>query len=158
VSVSVYDVARKVSHLWRHRLMTMAAVLLVLSSLALVDGALLVWQGAANASGTSKRGTELTVWMKPKATAQEIHAVETQLARLSYLRHPCAYWNKARNFAEARKLLPADAIGGATVVKDMPTSFWCMPVVLADANQVISAMKRAPGVETVTIDPADPDR
>ena len=153
VSVSVYDVARKVSHLWRHRLMTMAAVLLVLSSLALVDGALLVWQGAANASGTSKRGTELTVWMKPKATAQEIHAVETQLARLSYLRHPCAYWNKARNYADARTLLPSDVMQ-ATTESEFPTSYWCTPKVLAYANQVIGTMKDAPGVFTVTIDPA----
>ena len=148
--VSVDYVARETaSNLWRNRLMTIAAVLTVAVSLTLVGAALLLRQGAANASGALERGIDVTVWMKPDANAQEIHAVGTQLSQLSYVRQPCAYWNKQRNFAEARKLLPADVIG-ATKESDMPTSYWCTPVVLADANQVISTMHGAPGVDTVT--------
>jgi hypothetical protein len=37
----------------------------------------------------------------------------------------------------------------------MPTSYWCTLVELADANQVISTLKGAPGVLTVTVDPAN---
>src|SRR5580692_6928258 len=59
------------------------------------------------------------------------------------------YWNKARNFAEARKLLPSDVFQ-ATTQSEFPTSFWCTPVVLSDANQVIQTFKGTAGVATVT--------
>ena len=73
----------------------------------------------------------------------------TQLAQLAYVRQPCAYWNKARNFVEARKLLPSDVLQ-ATTQSEMPTSYWCTPVQLSDANQVIAAFRGTPGVLTVT--------
>jgi cell division transport system permease protein len=148
--VSVDYVARETaSNLWRNRLMTIAAVLTVAVSLSLVGAALLLRQGSANASGALERGTEVTVWMQPKADAQEIHAVGTELAQLTYVRQPCAYWNKARNYAEARKLLSSD-IFQSTTVAGMPTSFWCTPVVLPDSAQVIHTFTGIAGVLTVT--------
>ena len=148
--VSVDYVARETaSNLWRNRLMTIAAVLTVAVSLTLVGAALLLRQGSANASGALERGTEVTVWMMPNARPQEIHAVKTQLAQLNYVRQPCAYWDKARNFSEAHKLLQSDELQGTTA-KQMPTSFWCTPTALTDANQVIKTFDGAPGVQTVT--------
>ncbi len=148
--VSVDYVARETaSNLWRNRLMTIAAVLTVAVSLTLVGAALLLRQGSANASGALERGTEVTVWMEPNSTPQEIHAVGTTLNQLTYVRQPCAYWNKERNFNEARKLLPADVFQ-ATTVAQMPTSYWCTPVVLSDANQVIKTFTGIAGVLTVT--------
>jgi cell division transport system permease protein len=148
--VSFDYVARETAtNLWRNRLMTIAAVLTVAVSLTLVGAALLLRQGSANASAALERGTQVTVWMAPDANHQEIHAVATQLAQLTYVRQPCAYWDKARNFAEARKLLPSDVLQ-ATTESQMPTSYWCTPVVLPDANQVIHAFTGTPGVLTVT--------
>ena len=148
--VSVEYVARETaSNLWRNRLMTIAAVLTVAVSLTLVGAALLLRQGAANASGQWERGTKVTVWMAPKANQQEIRAVGTQLTQLKTVRQPCAYWNKARNYADARKLLPSDEMQGSTE-SAFPTSYWCTPVTLADANQVIQTFKGTPGVMTVT--------
>jgi cell division transport system permease protein len=148
--VSVDYVARETaSNLWRNRLMTIAAVLTVAVSLTLVGAALLLRQGSANASGALERGTEVTVWMMPNANKQEIHAVKTQLAQLNYVTQPCAYWDKARNFSEASKLLPSDVLQ-ATTVAQMPTSFWCTPTALTDANQVIKTFHGTPGVQTVT--------
>jgi cell division transport system permease protein len=135
--------------LWRNRLMTIAAVLTVAVSLTLVGAALLLRQGAANASGQWERGTQVTVWMQPNADKQEIHAVSTQLAQLNYVRQPCVYWNKARNFAEAKKILPSD-VTAATNESEFPTSFWCTPVALSDASQVIQTFKGTAGVDTVT--------
>jgi cell division transport system permease protein len=129
--------------------MTIAAVLTVAVSLTLVGAALLLRQGAANASLQWERGTQVTVWMNPNASPQAIHAVGTQLEQLTYVRQPCAYWNKARNFAEARKILPSDVVG-ATTASEFPTSYWCTPVTLADANLVIRTFKGTPGVDTVT--------
>jgi cell division transport system permease protein len=150
VAVSVdYVVRETASNLWRNRLMTIAAVLTVAVSLSLVGAALLLRQGSANATGTLERGTQVTVWMEPNANAQEISAVGTQLSQLNYVQQPCAYWNKARNFSEARRLLPSDVFQ-ATTQAEMPTSFWCTPIALTDAAQVVHTFSGTAGVLSVT--------
>ena len=148
--VSVDYVARETaSNLWRNRLMTVAAILTVAVSLSLVGAALLLRQGSANATGTLERGTQVTVWMQPNASHQQIAAVGTELSQLNYVVQPCAYWDKQRNFAEARKLLPSDVFQ-ATTQNEMPTSYWCTPVALTDAAQVQNAFKGTAGVLSVT--------
>jgi cell division transport system permease protein len=148
--VSVDYVLRETaSNLWRNRLMTIAAILTVAVSLSLVGASLLLRQGSANATGTLERGTKVTVWMEPNANAQEINAVKTQLAQLNYVRQPCEYWGKARNFAEARQLLPNDVFQ-ATTQSEMPTSYWCVPTALSDAAQVVRTFNGTAGVLAVT--------
>ncbi len=150
MAVSVdYVVRETASNLWRNRLMTIAAVLTVAVSLSLVGAALLLRQGSANATGTLERGTQVTVWMEPDANAQEIAAVKTELSQLNYVAQPCAYWNKARNFTEARRLLPSDVFQ-ATTESEMPTSYWCTPVALTDAAQVVHTFSGTAGVLSVT--------
>lgn len=150
MAVSVdYVVRETASNLWRNRLMTIAAILTVAVSLSLVGAALLLRQGSANATGTLERGTQVTVWLRPDANAQEIAAVGTQLSQLNYVRQPCAYWNKSRNFAEARRLLPSDVFQ-ATTQAEMPTSYWCTPVALTDAAQVVRTFSGTAGVLSVT--------
>jgi cell division transport system permease protein len=150
MAVSVdYVVRETASNLWRNRLMTVAAILTVAVSLSLVGAALLLRQGSANATGTLERGTKVTVWMEPGANKQEITAVGTELAQLNYVVQPCQYWNKARNFSEARQLLPTDVFQ-ATTVSEMPTSYWCAPVVLSDAAQVVRTFSGTAGVLSVT--------
>ena len=150
MAVSVdYVVRETASNLWRNRLMTVAAILTVAVSLSLVGAALLLRQGSANATGTLERGTKVTVWMEPNANKQEIAAVKTELAQLNYVEQPCQYWDKARNFAEARQLLPSDVFQ-ATTQSEMPTSFWCAPVVLQDASQVVRTFSGTAGVAQVT--------
>jgi cell division transport system permease protein len=144
-----YVVRETASNLWRNRLMTIAAVLTVAVSLSLVGAALLLRQGSANATGTLERGTQVTVWMQPNANAQEIAAVKTELSQLNYVVQPCAYWNKARNFSEAHRLLPSDVIQ-ATTEAEMPTSYWCTPVALTDAAQVVHTFSGTAGVLSVT--------
>jgi cell division transport system permease protein len=150
MAVSVdYVVRETASNLWRNRLMTIAAVLTVAVSLSLVGAALLLRQGSANATGTLERGTQVTVWMEPNANAQEVAAVKTELSQLNYVVQPCAYWNKARNFSEARRLLPSDVFQ-ATTEAEMPTSYWCTPIALTDAAQVVHTFTGTAGVLSVT--------
>jgi cell division transport system permease protein len=150
MAVPVDYVARETaSNLWRNRLMTIAAILTVAVSLSLVGAALLLRQGSANAAGHLERGTQVTVWMQPNANAQEIAAVKTQLSQLNYVVQPCAYWDKEQNYKEAGKLLTSDEIQ-ATTVAEMPTSFWCTPVALADAQQVVQTFRGTPGVQAVS--------
>jgi cell division protein FtsX len=78
-----------VSNRWRSRVARRLGVLLIALSLTLVMAPLLLWQGASNASESLKSGNEVTVWMSSGANAHEIHAVGTQLERLTYLRRPC---------------------------------------------------------------------
>jgi cell division transport system permease protein len=144
-----YVIRETASNLWRNRLMTIAAILTVAVSLTLVGAALLLRQGSANATGTLERGTEVTVWMEPAANPQEVTAVATELKQLNYVEQPCVYWNKQRNFNEARRLLSSDIIQSTTVA-DMPTSFWCTPVALTDAAQVVKTFSGTAGVLTVT--------
>ena len=148
--VSIDYVARETaSNLWRNRLMTVAAILTVAVSLSLVGAALLLRQGSANATGTLERGTQVTVWMQPNASHQQVAAVGTELSQLNYVVQPCVYWDKQRNFAEARKLLPSDVFQ-ATTQSEMPTSYWCTPVALSDAAQVVRAFNGTAGVLSVT--------
>ena len=86
MAVSVDYVARETaSNLWRNRLMTVAAILTVAVSLSLVGAALLLRQGSANATGTLERGTQVTVWMQPNASHQQVAAVGTELSQLNYV-------------------------------------------------------------------------
>ena len=150
MAVSVdYVVRETASNLWRNRLMTIAAVLTVAVSLSLVGAALLLRQGSANATGTLERGLQVTVWMEPNANPQEISAVGTELSQLNYVTQPCVYWNKARNFTEARRLLPSDVFQ-ATTQAEMPTSYWCTPIALTDAAQVVHTFSGTAGVLSVT--------
>src|SRR6202050_3348050 len=87
--------------------------------------------------------------MEPNANSQEIHAVFTELSQLTYVVQPCVYWNKARTFAEARRLLPSD-VCQATTQAEMPTSYWCTPVALTDAAQGVHTFSGTAGVLSVT--------
>jgi len=150
MAVSVdYVVRETASNLWRNRLMTVAAILTVAVSLSLVGAALLLRQGAVNASGALERGTKVTVWMQPNANPLEIVAVGTQLSHDHAVAQPCEYWNKARNFAEARQLLTSDEIQ-ATTPAEMPTSYWCTPRQLQDAVLMKRTFSDTPGVRAVT--------
>ncbi len=150
MAVSVdYVVRETASNLWRNRLMTVAAILTVAVSLSLVGAALLLRQGSAHAAGTLERGTKVTVWMEPTANKQEISAVGTELSQLNYVVQPCEYWFKTRFFQEARQLLPTDVFQ-ATTVSEMPTSYWCVPVALSDAAQVVRTFSGTAGVLSVT--------
>jgi len=85
--------------------MTFAAILTAAVSLSLVGASLLLKQGTANASYYWQRGTQVTVWMQPNASAGELKAVSTQLAQLPYVDHPCVFRDHEYDFQEARQLL-----------------------------------------------------
>ena len=66
--VSAGYVSREaVTNLWRNRLMTVAAILTVAVSLALVGSSLLLKQGASKATVQWQNGVSTIVWVKPSA-------------------------------------------------------------------------------------------
>ncbi|MCX6513186.1 MAG: hypothetical protein NT160_09110, partial [Actinobacteria bacterium] len=83
-----YVAKETATNLWRNRLMTIAAVLTMATSLTLVGSALLLKQGAAKASLKWQRGTQVSVFMQPTASKGEKAAINTQLHQLPYV-HRC---------------------------------------------------------------------
>lgn len=136
------------SNLWRNRLMTIAAILTVAVSLALVGSALLLKQSAAQASVQWQQGTRVTVWMQPTASTSEISAVQSQLAGLPIVKN-CVFYTQAEDLKQAKLLLPADESQVLTVA-EMPSSFRCVPTVPSDALVVQTTFSAEPGVYKVT--------
>jgi cell division transport system permease protein len=142
-----YVVRETATNLWRNRLMTIAAVLTVAVSLALVGAALLLKQGAANAELEWQRGTQVTVFMNAGASKSETSAVGTQLKQLPYV-HSCSYRTKAEDYAEAKKLLTTPVFA-ALSEGTTPPSFRCTPSQPQDAQTVIDRFQSQPGVYKV---------
>src|SRR5579875_3570028 len=135
-----YIIRETTTNLWRNRLMTIAAVLTVAVSLALVGAALLLKQGAANAEVDWQRGIQVTVWMKPSASASEISAIRSELAQLPYV-HGCTFWSQLRDYHEASKLLPPSEFSALT-----PSSIRCTPNQPQYATAIYDRFVHQPGV------------
>ncbi|HLG68734.1 MAG TPA: permease-like cell division protein FtsX [Acidimicrobiales bacterium] len=144
-----YVVRETGANLWRNRLMTIAAILTMAVSLALVGAALLLKQGAAKAEVVWQRQTQVTVWMEPAASKGEIAAVAEELKQLPYVRHPCSFKDKRQNYQLAQKLLTPEE-WSVLSVGQMYTSFSCTPVQPTDAGAVIKRFTGQEGVHRVT--------
>jgi len=145
-----YAVRETATNLWRNRLMTIAAVLTVAVSLALVGSSLLLKQGAANAEVTWQKGTQVVVWMKATSSTAEVNAVKVQLADMqpSYL-SACTFRSQAFALAEAKRLLqPTES--AVLRASDMPSSFRCTPVQPQNAQLVMNRFSNQPGVRNVS--------
>ena len=80
--VSAGYVAREATtNLWRNRLMTVAAVLTVAVSLALVGSALLLKQETTNATSQWQNGVNVRVWVNPDASSTQIKSIGTGLGQ-----------------------------------------------------------------------------
>ncbi|HVB19321.1 MAG TPA: permease-like cell division protein FtsX [Acidimicrobiales bacterium] len=143
-----YAVKETLTNLWRNRMMTIAAVLTVAVSLSLVGSALLLRQSAAQASAQWQQGTRVTIWMQPTATPSEIANVQNQLSSLPIVKK-CVYFTQTQDYQEALKLLPPSESSVLTV-KDMPSSYRCIPTVPSNAFVVETTFQNQPGVYKVT--------
>jgi cell division transport system permease protein len=142
-----YAFRETATNLWRNWLMTMAAVLTVWISLGLVGSALYLKQGAAQASASWEKQTEVIVWLQPTASSQ-IATVTHELAANPYVEQPCTFWSRLEDYYEARKELGTEA--QSLTPTTTPASFRCTPVQLSDAALVVSEFKGQPGILTVS--------
>jgi cell division transport system permease protein len=149
VPLSADYIARETAtNLWRNRLMTIAAVLTVAVSLALVGAALLLKQGASNAETYWQRGTQVTVWMKPTASHTESQAIGSELTQLPYV-HACSYHTQLEDFREAKTLLSPGEFQALTV-GTTPASYRCTPNQPQYATAVYNRFNGQPGVLKVS--------
>lgn len=133
-----------VTNLWRNRLMTVAAILTVAVSLALVGSALLLKQGASKATELWQNGVQTIVWVQPNAGPASTAAIDGQLKQSPYIKS-CIYRSQAYDYNEAKVVLPADELN-ATSQNQYPASFRCELVDPSQAPAVYQAFHGKPGV------------
>jgi cell division transport system permease protein len=143
--VSPGYVAREAAtNLWRNRLMTVAAVLTVAVSLALVGSALLLKQGASNATVQWQKGVDLIVWVTPGASHSQTTAIGTDLHQSPFVK-TCTYRSQAYDYHEAHGLLSSD-LYDVTTVSDIPSSYRCVLTNPSEAPAVTQQFTGKPGV------------
>jgi cell division transport system permease protein len=135
------------TNLWRNRLMTVAAILTVAVSLALVGSALLLKQGASKATVQWQNGVSAIVWVKAGAPASQASAVGTELNQSPYIKS-CVQRSQAFDYSEAKQILPTDEYD-ATTEADYPSSFRCVLNDPSQAPAVYQAFISKPGVQKV---------
>jgi cell division transport system permease protein len=132
--VSAGYVSREAAtNLWRNRLMTVAAILTVAVSLALVGSSLLLKQGASKATVQWQNGVQAIVWVKPTAGATLTS---------------CTYRSQAYDYNEAKSLLASDEFA-ATTEADYPSSYRCVLNDPSQAPAVYQQFTGKPGVASV---------
>ena len=143
--VSAGYVSREaVTNLWRNRLMTVAAILTVAVSLALVGSALLLKQGASQATVQWQNGVQAIVWVKPDAPASLATSIGTELKQSPFIK-TCVPRSQLYDYDEAKRILPADELG-ATTQADYPSSYRCVLNDPSQAPAVYQQFTGKPGV------------
>jgi cell division transport system permease protein len=143
--VSAGYVSREAAtNLWRNRLMTVAAILTVAVSLALVGSALLLKQGASQATVQWQNGVQAIVWVNPGAGTPQVNSIGGELNQSPYIKS-CAYRTQAYDYSEAKQLLPADELD-ATSLADYPSSYRCVLKDPSQAPAVYQQFTGKPGV------------
>jgi cell division transport system permease protein len=143
--VSAGYVSREAAtNLWRNRLMTVAAILTVAVSLALVGSALLLKQGASQATVQWQNGVQAIVWVNPGAGTSQVNSIGGELNQSPYIKS-CAYRTQTYDYSEAKQLLPADELD-ATSLADYPSSYRC---VLRDPSQAPAVYQQFTGKQGV---------
>ncbi len=135
------------TNLWRNRLMTVAAILTVAVSLALVGSSLLLKQGASKATIQWQNGVNAVVWVNPTASSSQTQAIHTELGQSPYIKS-CIYRSQTYDYNEAKVIEPADMFQ-ATTLSDYPSSFRCILNDPSQATAVYQQFTGRPGVYDV---------
>lgn len=150
MALSVDYVARETaSNLWRNRLMTIAAVLTVAVSLALVGAALLLKQGVATATLQWRGGVGLNIYLNPGVTKSQRLAVGHELTldpRVKSIR----YVNQQQSYVEMKKLFANQPdLTQSVTPPDLPPSYRVVLTNASLASAVGNQFNDQPGVKSV---------
>lgn len=143
-----YVTREAATNLWRNRLMTVAAILTVAVSLALVGSALLLKQGASKATVQWQNKVDVIVWVRPNSTPPQVKAVGDQLTQSPYIKS-CLYRSQAYDYNEARIVVAPDEFA-ATIEADYPESYRCTLVDPSQAPAVYQQFIGKTGVSGVS--------
>ena len=145
--VSAGYVSREAAtNLWRNRLMTVAAILTVAVSLALVGSALLLKQGASQATVQWQNGVQAIVWVNPGASPPAGQLDRRPSSSQSPYVKTCVYRTQAYDYNEAKQLLPADELDATTAGRLPVVATAACSTTPPQAPAVYQAFTGKPGV------------
>jgi cell division transport system permease protein len=146
-----YVVRETFTNLRRNLSMTLAAVLTVTVSLALVGGALLLSRAVQNATIRWKGGVEVSIFMKPDSTPAQQEAVEAQLRGMPEVKE-VRFVSKAEAYEEFKKLFANSPDLVESVTPDsLPPSYRVVPKAAEQAELIGEPFKDQPGVYDVAL-------
>ena len=151
MALSVGYVARETGiNLWRNLLMTVAAVLTVAISLALVGGALLLRQGVTKATLQFRGGVELNIFMRPDVAEQQSQAVERELASMREYVKRFHYVDQSAALVEFRKMFKNKPdLVDPVEEKDLPPSYRVVPRKAELVDVIGNRFEKRAGVQEV---------
>jgi cell division transport system permease protein len=144
-----YVIRETAANLKRNALMSVAAVVTMSVGLLFFGSALLWQKGVDRQTGRWKNGVELSVFMQPGASQQQLDAVRAELdgdpevRKASFVDKPSAYREMKELFANQPEIL--EAVGE----QDAPPSFRVVPQRAEQVEDVGARFKDKPGVQSV---------
>lgn len=136
-------------NLRRNLLMTVAAVVSVALALFLTGAALLLRTGENKQAERWKGGVELSIFMKPDSTQEQLNAVSAQLRDAPDIKKVVSVDKKAA-YEEMRRLFENQPEVLATIEeKDAPASFRLVPKNVDTVDEIGNRFKNQPGVYQV---------
>jgi cell division transport system permease protein len=135
---SPYVLRETGGNLLRNVVMTVAAIVTMAVSLTALGGVLIMRQAVNTATVQWQGGVEMIIFMEPRASGQEIAAINHELGR---------FLDKDQAWAEFKDLFN----GQPELIKEMsasamPTSFQCVPAKAQSITQLASEFSNQPGV------------
>lgn len=129
------------SNLRRNATLTVAAILTVSVSLALVAASFLIGKGINNSFLGLRSDVQLFIYMKPEATAEQIKSIQKDLDASPQVRK-VDFYGKDKTFAEFKRLF-ADQPDLVSTIKpdELPQSFRVLPK-STDADVVAAVGKQ----------------
>lgn len=147
-----YVVRETTANLTRNITLTVASVLTVFVSLAIVGTVVLIRQGAANLTDRYQKGVEFIVYVDPEASNAQIAEIRDSLETNPGVRK-ASYVDRDATYAEFKKLFKGqDTMLENTRPEDLPTSFRVQPVdsSVDTVRQLVDFYRKQPNVFDVT--------
>ena len=124
-----YIVRETAANLTRNLTLTIASLLTVVVSLSFVGFVFLIQDAVGNQLGTWKDGVEVSIFMNPDASQDQIDGVKRELASSSLVKQPARYVDRDEALVEIKKLFPStpEMVELLKNGKGVPTSFRIKP-------------------------------
>ncbi len=147
-----YIVRETTANFTRNVTLTVASILTVFVSLAIVGAVVLVRQGAKNMTRQFEGGVEFIVYIDPAANAAEIDQVRADLEKNPGVKK-ATYVDRDATFVEFKRLFKGnDTMLDNVRPTDLPTSFRVQPVdkSVERVQELVNYYRRRPNVFAVT--------
>jgi cell division transport system permease protein len=147
-----YAVRETASNLSRNFTITLASVLTVVVSLALVGASLMLRQGVQNATRRWQGGIEFVVFMEPNASPAQSQSVAKDLQDNPQIQH-FTYVDQKQSYVEFKQLFhdQPELINSVTP-SELPASYRVVPTVKTEdvINSLGKLFRSKPGVKEVS--------